>query len=373
MKTIKTLFLLLFPLSLLAQTAEPQVSFARDPKPLAYYVEQAELWWKAIEQDDTSEENWYNYFRACRNAHGTADWHSDFLKESPYLKMGEDIIELIAKKIPNTFTYYYVSYLKNGIGTDNSSDILKAYQMNPDFEGIHSSVISYAESSFDKDLRKKVNKEWYQTNYVSYQLLNYAYNVLMSVDDNAILFTQHDNDTYPIWLLQDAKNIKPDVMVINIDFLLINSYRESIFKALNVPALELGPIDSDDYHINWDKVVSHIITHYKGEKPIHVGMTLFNHLYEDFEDNLFVCGLTLQYSSTPLELGKLNRYLYEDVFLLDYIRHNYTVDPNQLNINYQNINYVSILKRVYNQYQEEGKTAEAEQAKNLAIYILLSK
>lgn len=348
---------------------EQQVSFARESKPHIYYVEQAELWAKELQKDSLSETNWYNYFRSCRNAHGTADWRSDFVNESPYLMEGGDVVKLMEKYIPQTFTYYYLSYLTQGIGTGNYQNLLKAYKMNPHFEGIHSSMISYAESSMDIPLRKKTNKEWFKTNYISQQLLTYNYNVLMSLDSNAILFTQQDNDTYPTWMLQDALNIRTDVTVINIDFLLLKNYREHVIKNLNIKDLNLGEVNIDDYHLNWEKVVAHILNNYQGNKPIYLGMTLFDHLYKDFENDLYISGLAFRYSKTKLDLKERNRQLYQEIFLLDYLKHTFLTDPNQTNVNFQNTNYVSCFKSVYDTYKEENKLNEAKKIKELSIIL----
>jgi hypothetical protein len=348
---------------------EKQVSFARESKPHSYYVEQSELWAKELKQDSLSETNWYNYFRACRNSHGTADWRSDFVNESPYLMEGGDVVSLMKQYIPETFTYYYLSYLTQGIGTGNYENLLKAYEMNPNFEGIHSSVISYAESSIDSTLRKKTNQEWYKTNYISHQFLTYSYNVLMSLDSNAILFTQHDNDTYPAWMLQDALDIRNDITVINIDFLLLENYREFILKKLNIKALDLGEVNLDEYHLNWEKVVAHILNNYNGKRPIYLSMTLFNHLYKDFEKQLYVSGLAFRYSITKLDLSEKNRHLYQDTFHLDYLVYNFSTDPNQVNANYQNTNYMSCFKTVYDIYKSENNLTEANKIKDLAILL----
>jgi tetratricopeptide (TPR) repeat protein len=46
-------------------------------------------------------------------------------------------------------------------------------------------------------------------------LLDYAHNMLISVDKDGILFTNGDNDTYPPVLLQIIQKIRPDVTIVN--------------------------------------------------------------------------------------------------------------------------------------------------------------
>ncbi|MCX6135802.1 MAG: DUF2723 domain-containing protein [Ignavibacteriales bacterium] len=49
-----------------------------------------------------------------------------------------------------------------------------------------------------------------------YLAWDYSYNLLQSVEKDAILITAGDNDTFPLWYLQDAEGIRRDVRIVNL-------------------------------------------------------------------------------------------------------------------------------------------------------------
>ena len=50
-------------------------------------------------------------------------------------------------------------------------------------------------------------------NYIPF---DYSYNILQSAEENAIIFTNGDNDTFPVWYLQDVMGVRRDVRIVNL-------------------------------------------------------------------------------------------------------------------------------------------------------------
>ncbi|MDE5869260.1 MAG: hypothetical protein K2H18_03425, partial [Muribaculaceae bacterium] len=58
----------------------------------------------------------------------------------------------------------------------------------------------------------------------------YAYNVLMSLDPDAIIFVDGDNYTFPLWYAQEVEGVRRDVRVINLSYLSNPRYAAMILR-----------------------------------------------------------------------------------------------------------------------------------------------
>lgn len=360
--------LLLSPIVVVAQNAEPQTSFAQESKSHEYYVKQAGLWWAEVEGDKHNEKKWYNYYRACRNAQGTANWREDFVKESPSLRLGDDIVKLMEQYIPNTFTHYFAAGSTGGVSPNGAAYLVKAYAIDPNFEGINSDMVTYAQTVSDMELRKKVNKFWFTKNEIQAGYINYGYNVLMSVAAKGVLLTQSDNDTYSLWMLQDALNIRPDVTVINIDFLILDAYRERIFKQLNLPPIDLTSHSINNYGLNWETIVKHILSKYNNNRPLHLALTLTPGLYSGFSNRLSLYGLTKKLTNKHITAAAENKNLVTTTFHLDYLTVQTTADKDPGAVNSLNLNYIDSFKIAFNNIKKTNRPA-AEKIKQLALNV----
>jgi hypothetical protein len=363
-----------------AQKPEKIYSSVKVYKPHSYFVQQAEQWWKEIEKNKSDENAWYNYYKANRYSmitfeNSEANQNSDWVKESTYLKEPEDIYRLIEKNIPNTYTCYRYKIAGNPSDTEMYKSLLKAYEIDPVNTEIFDSFVTYYEMKGIPEKREEFNEKQYYANNISAGFLAYGYNVLMSMKPGGIILTSGDNDTYPLWLLQDVLKIRTDITVFNILLLMDPDYGKALFKKINLPdpskiydPLTIGHRQKD--------IVEYIFKNKSNSHPLYVGMPAWKYISEyvsdliaPFEKNLYLIGLVLEFSNENIDNIASLKNNFENTYTLDYIRNGFEYDISAELVNKMNINYLPAIFKLYEHYTLSGDLTNAKKMKELGLFI----
>ena len=74
-----------------------------------------------------------------------------------------------------------------------------------------------------------MGSNWFEHDRSGFYLAeDYAHNMLAPLDPDAVLFTNGDNDTFPLWYLQEVEGFRRDVRVVNVSLLNTDWYMRQL-------------------------------------------------------------------------------------------------------------------------------------------------
>jgi len=132
------------------------------------------------------------------------------------------------------------------------------------------------------------NENWDDHNRSGrYFARDFAWNYLQSCEENAILFTNGDNDTFPLWYLQEVEGVRTDVRVSNLSYLTADWYIEQMqnrfYESAPLPIVmteEQYRQGTRDYAFFADNTMVLLNEKYNANRP------LFEREYEDIFNRL---------------------------------------------------------------------------------------
>ena len=270
----------------MAQKRQKVYSIVKQAQTDEWYKTQATLWEDYLKKNPQAGDAWLNYYTASR-----------MLKIQARTKTQEDlnaIVEDIEKAIPNSFEFHFITFWNAGAGESekNFHHLEKAHELAPDRPELYSDFFTYYEVQRDKEQLASFARKWFNSNDISPGLYAWNYNMLMSCDEDAILLTVGDNDTYPALILQYAKDIRTDINVINTSLMAIDGYRAQYFEEMGIPAMNKKLNDYKAMDEFYAEVLEHLDAH--TDRPIYFTIAAPKYQYASIDvpfDRLYLSKL----------------------------------------------------------------------------------
>lgn len=327
--------------------------------PQDWYQQQAELWRQEVAKQPQHAAGWKNYYLATEYS---------YFGKGPSSEKAEKldaILSAMGKAIPTAYEYLILQYRR--FSTDKAL-LEKAHQLRPEQSDHYCDLIVAYEVERKLAAANTIHRKLYESREIAPALLDYNYNVLMSTEKNAILFTNGDNDTYPLWLLQRIKNIRADVTVLNVH--LVQGYPDYLKKLLQERQITLA----------WSKLPAPGTTGYIAalcqalapSAPVYFALTVEQSYFKPLAENLFVVGMAYEYRPRRFDNLSVLQKNWEQNFRLDYLQniwYDESIAGTRGIMTDLNGNYLAPLLLLHEHAKAQGDLEKSNRLRDLAFVI----
>ncbi len=331
-----------------------------------WYVQQVKAWKLKTESEPKNAFAWYNRYKALRYA----DFPRIF-QDSLYKKEVAAVVEEMGRHIPETFEYCYVRNWNGHQDQEAWEWLNKAYTIDQNRPEVYSGFLTRFELEGDWEKKTDFARQWFATKTIAPSLLYMAYNMLQSVDQNGILFTHGDNDTYPLWVLQEAKQVRPDVTVINLSLANDRTYFLKLMKHRQI-RVNQAEIEQVFDQLPWEEKRAWMVRHLEQmnqDRPVYVALTVGNKHLEELKDQLWCTGLANRYTTDKMDnIAVLCRNI-EQRMILDHLRFQVYTEtfPYENGLAQSTVAiYLTPFLTLVEHYTEAGMATEANRYRELA-------
>jgi len=339
------ILLALIPPFVFAATPERILPKTLVIKPVAWYGTQKQAWAMEVKQNN-SPQAWFNYYASATFAQSSREELAGLITE-------------MASAIPNTYEYWLAKGWHDAFNVESHEALKKAYALNSEQpEGLGLMQL-YAEFTLDETSRKQFSKNLHAKAQISPTLLNYSYNVLMSLEPGAVLITEGESTTIPLFVLQDVLNVRRDVVILNLEMLNNTEYVQRKFAQAGLNLVEIGSNVS-----NKSAWICSQLPQANHNKKFYYALTVGKDNIQAIKEYLYVVGLASIHSANSMDNVSLIKDNFEKKFLLDYLQVNFNGESDSDAGRAFSSNYLLPMILLYESYQQEG---QIEKAKNLRL------
>lgn len=287
--------------------------------PVITFSQNAAYWENEVKLNAKNEMAWVSLFNARLFESFSA--HSRELS-SDRKKVLSDLVKQVETNLPNSFSFFYLSYLNSQSKSEASlQNLQKAAGINANYPEMWDDLLfSHYVNGNNKGVAEMTEKLFNSSIYSS-AIMEYNQNVLSSVEKNGVLITYGNIDSYPLLIWQEKFNIRKDVKIVCLEWLSNEKYSADIAKILGIKTESI-------LNVSEEKALEAILKSKK--KKVYLGLTLPPAFLKKQSGNLYCTGLAMLYSSKPVSNIESLKTNWTSLFKRKYLNANDDINRNYL-------------------------------------------
>jgi len=287
--------------------------------PISTFSQNATYWENALKVDSKNESAWIALFNA-RLFESFTPHSRDLSNERKQILA--DVLKQVETNLPNSFSFYYLSYLNNQSKSEASLQLLqKAAEKNSYYPEMWDDLLFSHYIKGNKKGIVEMTDNLFNSSIYSSAVMEYNQNVLSSVEKNGVLVTYGNIDSYPLLIWQEKFNIRKDVRIICLEWLSNEKYSADIAKVLGITTESI-------LNVSEEKALGAILKATK--KKVYLGLTLPPAFLKKQSGSLYCTGLAMLYSSKPVSNIESLETNWTSLFKRKYLYNNDDINRNYL-------------------------------------------
>lgn len=307
-----------------------------------WYEQQSRLWAQWVAKNPGDSEAWLEYYAASRYAQTSPVTLATILQEMEARVSGD--------------AAYALARAWQGLYTPSGHAALQTLTTTHAYRGL-TDMLRLLDHEFygEASERAQVSRRLFEQQLVSPSLLNYSYNVLMSLGEGALLVTEGENTAVPVYMLQDVLGLRRDVHVLCLDMLVQPPYRTRTASLMGIRYDERALATAPDIR---RALCSQLAN--QGQQPVYYALTVARENVSDIKEQLYVVGLASQASATRVDNVARIRENLEQRFLLDYLSVDFNGEDEHAAGRMLQSNYLVSMLMLHDRYRQAGNTDAAD-------------